>query len=48
VENERNGYSVADARRMMINMSNELNEDHKEMFKEELKRDFKEELVEEL
>jgi hypothetical protein len=36
VENEENEYPGADSIRMMISMSNELKEDHKEMFKEEL------------
>jgi chromosome condensin MukBEF complex kleisin-like MukF subunit len=48
VENEGNEYSVADPSKMMINMSNELNEGFKESLKGELKNEFKEELIEEL
>jgi hypothetical protein len=33
VGNEENEYPVPDPNRMMINMSNELNDNHKEFFK---------------
>jgi hypothetical protein len=36
VENEGNEYPVADSRRMMTSISNELSEDLKDMLKEDL------------
>jgi hypothetical protein len=48
VENEGNEYTVSDPTRIMISMSNKLNEYYKEMLKKYLKGDFKEELMEEL
>jgi hypothetical protein len=38
VENEGSQHPVDEPSRVMISMSNEFNEDHKEMLKEDVKR----------
>jgi hypothetical protein len=48
VRNEENEYPVPNPNRMMISMSSELNDVHKELLKEELKNEFIEILMEKL
>jgi hypothetical protein len=48
VEKERNEYPAANPSRMRISMSNEFNEDLKEVLKEVFTKDFKEELRKDL